>query len=180
MGNLSLDHGLHTSLISCYMLSKAAKEYAKHSEQTEFTVHIVSILSPALFTEIQFRRNNLISREIFSAQYTFLFEHKQWFLQWKQNKTKQKFQAKFHVYNYPLVSKTNKQKAVWMQSSSAVFPTIFADFFFSFQQWSLCPDRKACTLNDLLGLSISLCLVLYVDQLSVFVLIIIYYKKKFL
>lgn len=96
-----------------------------------------------------------------------------------QNKTK-KLQAKFHVYNYPLVSKTNKQKAVWMQSSSAVFPTIFDDFIFFFSTMISEPDRKACTVNELLELSISLCLVLFVDQLSVFVLIIIYYKKKFL
>lgn len=85
MGNLSLGHVLHTSLIACYMVSKSAKEHRKHSDQTEFKAHIISFLKPALFREIQFRRNNLIARGISCTQYTIPFEHKQLCLKSKQN-----------------------------------------------------------------------------------------------
>lgn len=47
----------------------------------------------------------------------------------KQNKRKQKIPSKISCVQLPSCVK-NKQKAVWMQSSSAVFPTIFSDFFF--------------------------------------------------
>lgn len=99
----------------------------------------------------------------------------------KQNKRKQKIPSKISCVQLPSCVK-NKQTKSGLDAViiSCVSYNLFWLLFFSFQQWSLSPGQKACTLNDLLGLSISLCLVLYVDQLSVFVLIIIYYKKKFL
>lgn len=69
------------------MVSKSAKEYSKHSEQTEFKAHIVSSLLPVLFIEIQFRRNNLISKGIYPPNILFLFNTSD--SSWNGNRTKQ-------------------------------------------------------------------------------------------
>lgn len=139
MGNLSLGHVLHTSLISCYMVSKSAKEYAKFSEQTEIKFHIVSILSPALCMEIQFRRNNSISRRIFFPQYTFIFRHKKIVpaMKTEENKTTatKKTPRKISYEQLPCCVK-NKQTSKKLDLDAVVisflFPAIFADFFLLF------------------------------------------------